>query len=54
MRQRVVAVNQVRGGLVVTFDDETSVFFDAVFLHDHRNDEHNGVLPAEKDGSKIG
>jgi hypothetical protein len=54
MRPRIVAVNQVRGGLVVTFDDETSVFFDAEFLHDHRNDEGNGLLPAEKDGSKIG
>jgi hypothetical protein len=54
MRAQIIAVDQVRGGLIVTFNDDTAVFFDAEFLHDHRNDEGNGLLPAEKDGNKIG
>jgi hypothetical protein len=54
MHARIVAVDQVRGGLIVTFEDDTAFFFDAEFLRDHGNDAGNGLLPAEKDGNKIG
>ena len=54
MPSRIIAVNQVQDRLIVTFDDEIAVFFSTEFLRYHRNDEGNEVLPAEKDGNKIG
>lgn len=54
MQARIIAVDRVRDGLIVTFDDGAAVFFDAEFLYGLRNGKESRLLPAEKDGNKIG